>query len=237
MVVRGRANLGRASPGSILGRKRDFQIELDSPSRGLVVSWRTIGAVQSDDYQDVILEETDTLTNKSELASKSSSDPSGRNFSVSRAPLGVIPAILGVAVLALNIFMWAPNQWVFRPVGWGGFVSFILLATSTLIGVLLIVYPIVLSRLVESSNDDRSRRPVGFAQLVAVPIVLGLFAPLLTAAAFDYQRGLSGVSRSPKSCIEVYEAAANLRKVDPKFQMPATDPDEQRCLVNQAVGR
>jgi hypothetical protein len=87
----------------------------------------------------------------------SDSSPSERKDSDRLPPLWILPVFLGVFILALNIAVFGlpKNRWMVTPSGYVGAVSFILAATSTFVGLFLIVYAIVLWR------SERSNFPPG----------------------------------------------------------------------------
>jgi hypothetical protein len=157
-------------------------------------------------------------------------------------PLWIVPTLLGVSVLALNIHILAsPIHWIFTTAGWGGPIALIALITSVFLGVFLIVYAILLSGFERSQSPLGLKADVGprqgswYLRWVVVPLVLALLAPLVTVWAIDYNRDLSQGSRAPKPCIELYQAAANTYKDNPNFRMPAGDPDQRRCFINQIL--
>ena len=156
--------------------------------------------------------------------------------------LSLFPFLIGVFILALNIFVVARLQWAFVSRSFQGNISFAMAATSAFIGLFLVVYAIVL-RLFErnrteilpgSTTDDGPRQASWYVKWVVVPLLLGLLAAAATTWTVELNHRVYERTRY-KPCIELYQEAANIYKDNPGFRMPSLDGDEVRCGINKAV--
>jgi hypothetical protein len=197
------------------------------------------GGVASDDFE-VIGKGSNSSPSDS---TPSDSSPSERKDSDRLPPLWILPVLLGVFILAVNgaVLIQPRLRWMFRPIGYVSAVSFILAATSTFVGLFLIVYAIVLRRSERSKIppgsgiSHRPRQDWSYVKWVVVPLLLGLLAPLATVWVVEYNRGFGPTSPTQKPCIDLYQAAFNIYKDNPAFRMPPNDPDEARCGINKAL--
>jgi hypothetical protein len=151
--------------------------------------------------------------------------------------LSILPILLGVSILALNIFEVAKNPWPFIYTGFHGVFVFALVTISAFIGLFLIVYSIVLlcfernrSKVLPGSMNDDPRQASWYVKWVVVPLVLGLLASVATLKALE-----ANSEEPQKSCIALYQEAANIYKDNPRFRMPSGDIDEVRCGINKTV--
>jgi hypothetical protein len=154
--------------------------------------------------------------------------------------LSLFPFLIGVFILALNIFVVARLQGVFVAKNFQGNIAVTLAATSAFIGLFLVVYAIVL-RLFErngteilpgSTTDDGARQASWYVKWVVVPLLLGLLAVAATISSVEVNRR---IYNNKQPCIELYQEATSIYKDNPKFRMPSGDSDEDRCGINKAV--
>jgi hypothetical protein len=158
--------------------------------------------------------------------------------------LSILPILLGVFIFALNIFV-AFRLWP-SLLKLQNTVAVTLIATSSFIGLFLIVYAIVLRRRrfewdrqkskiqPGSMTNDESGEASWYVKWVVVPVLVALPA----AAATVWATGIAYVVPgpvAPKPCIELYQEALNIKKDYPKFIMPGKDPDERRCGINKVL--
>ena len=148
--------------------------------------------------------------------------------------LWAFPALLGVFVLVLNIFVLtspfnASIKWIYRGTSWGGPAIWASVITSIFLGLFLIVYAFLLR------HHEGNRSGSWYLRWVVVPILLALLAPLVTLWGINYNRELVTTPPLDKACVELYQAASSVLKDNPKFRMPPNDPDEQRCGINNAI--
>jgi NADH:ubiquinone oxidoreductase subunit 5 (subunit L)/multisubunit Na+/H+ antiporter MnhA subunit len=152
--------------------------------------------------------------------------------------LSILPILLGVFILALNIFEVALIPWPFVSKSFNGGVVIALVTISAFIGLFLIVYSMVLlrferNRSKESMTDD-PRQASWYVKWVVVPLVLGLLASVATLKALE--RNSDAFDPIPhKPCLALYQEAASIRKDNPRFWMPSGDSDEVRCGINKTV--
>jgi hypothetical protein len=154
-----------------------------------------------------------------------------------RSQLAGLPLLLGVIYLLVNIFILVrlPSVFGLSAVGKNvnSTISLLFLLASIVTCLVLIVLGIAARR--DESIGQGSGR---YMRTLALPILLGLLAPLLTIWSLHVSKSSSErFAESTKPCIEVYEKAAAIAKDNPRFRMPPTDRDEVRCTVNAVLGR
>jgi hypothetical protein len=156
---------------------------------------------------------------------------SGTGSQIYRGPW-VLPAILGVVLLAMSIYY--PTRpsliWAFNPAGDNLTVSsnIVFVTASVLTGLLLLIYAIRLRRWNSVSPESRNS-----AATFAIPVALwfaGMFALaipfILTASAFK---------PANPSCVELYADMVAVAQQSPGFRLSPSDPDEARCGINKAI--
>lgn len=148
-----------------------------------------------------------------------------------RSPLAVLPIALGVIFLAANLFVFYRVPAIFAAKNSTALISVMLLVASVATCLVLIVYGLAAGREGVAGGEGRGR----YLRILAVPLLLGLLAPLFTL--WSLQVNKTSASLPTKPCIEVYEKAAAIAKDNPQFRMLASDRDEVRCKVNAALGR
>lgn len=149
--------------------------------------------------------------------------------SVKHHQLFIGPVLLGVFVLAVNIFV-ANRFW---PLVWpsrnAGTVPLAYITTSFVIGLFIIAFSIVMIRS-EGAESSQAR----YAKWVIAPLILALLAFALTL----WGARIAEVATEPevqKSCLELYQDAFNIKKDNPNFRMPGGEPDNRRCLINSVL--
>jgi len=152
----------------------------------------------------------------------------------SRNPLAIFPLLLGVLVLALDIYLLvALPSYIFFAKNLQGAISLALVFASGIICLFLIVYAFGF-RSFESADAHR-RRVSPYVTGLVVPLLLGAVALAATIGGMELNR--AAAERQPqKSCIDLIEQAHNIAKDNPKFRMPAKDANEVRCSINAALG-
>ncbi len=152
----------------------------------------------------------------------------------SRNPLAIFPLILGVLILALDIYLLValPN-YIFFAKNLQGAIPLALVFASGIICLFLIAYGFGFGRF--ESADGHGRRVSPYVTGLVVPLLLGVVALGATIGGMELSRAAS--ERQPqKSCIDLIEQAHNIAKDNPKFRMPAKDANEVRCSINAALG-
>ena len=153
---------------------------------------------------------------------------------VSRNPLAMFPLILGVLILALDIYLLvAFPSYMFFTKNLQGAIQLALVLASGIICLFLIAYAFGFGSF--ESIDGHRRRVSPFITGVVVPLLLGLVALGATIGGMEWNRATA--ERQTKSCIDLIEQAQNIAKDNPKFRMPAKDSSETRCNINAAIGR
>ena len=153
-----------------------------------------------------------------------------------RNPLSFLPLLLGVLVLALDIYLLVrlPNN-LFFAMNLQSAISLALVLASGIICLFLIAYAFGLGRFEHIPVDGDRSRSAPYITWVVVPLLLGVVALAATVGGMEWQRAAS--ERQPqKPCIDLIEQAHNILKDNPKFRMPAKDSNEVRCSINAALG-
>jgi len=164
-----------------------------------------------------------------------------------RGLLLIFPVLLGLFFCVLNILV-AVRLWpLLLNNRFQGAVSATLITTSFFIGVFLIVYAIILWRLdghrekgevaAGSTTNDQPVHGLWYVKCVIVPLVVALAAALTTVWATGTAASVVPGREAPTPCIEVYRDALDIHRDIPNFRMPAGDPDQRRCGVNQNLLR
>ena len=149
-----------------------------------------------------------------------------------RPSLYLLPVLLGAFVCVTSIFVafrfW-PFLWRSRTLGT---IPLVLIATSFLIGLILlaVVRGKPFSR---GSESDQSGIAVRLASLVAVTLLaIGL---LVWASALATP--VRPEMEPQKPCIDIYKDAFGIKEDNPNFRMLGKDPDNRRCNVNGILNR
>ncbi len=150
--------------------------------------------------------------------------------SARRHQLLIAPILLGVFVLAVNIFvafrfwrlLWSSKNW--------GTVPLAFFVISFFIGLFIIAFSIVMI----SSGDDESSQ-YRYARWVIAPLVLALLAFALTLWGARIAEPETAKPEVEKSCLELYEDALNIKKDNPNFRIPPGEPDNRRCRINNVL--
>ena len=152
----------------------------------------------------------------------------------SRNPLSIFPLMLGVLILALDIYLLValPN-YIFFAKNLQGAISLALVFASGIICLFLIAYAFGLRSF--ESADGHQRRISPYVTGLVVPLILGAVALAATIGGMELNRS-AGERQPLKSCIDLIEQAHNIAKDNPKFRMPAKDANEIRCSINSALG-
>lgn len=147
--------------------------------------------------------------------------------------LWAVSAVLGLFVLFISLLLpFRDNfRWAFALRNWVGAMNVLLTAVGVFIGIFLIVYSLRLRRVERSGVDQQSNYVTG----LVVPLVLWLLG--VSAIWWSFASSLSHYSPTTPSrpCVELYRDALSIAKEDPKFRVPAQDPDEGRCRINQTL--
>jgi hypothetical protein len=153
-----------------------------------------------------------------------------------RDPWSVLPILLGVLFLLANVWIFRQVPLAFTSKNKDGAIALMMILASVVICLALIVYGIAARRDDDDGSLDQRTR---FRRSVVVPLLLGVLAPVLTVWGLNNYRAADQVylRTTGKPCLEIYATAANVAKDNPRFRMPASDPDEVRCAVNAAIGR
>lgn len=155
---------------------------------------------------------------------------------------------LGVSIWALNILVAAriwrnvydSNVTWFNSINLPATIFLALVAISLFIGLLLIVYSILLrnferprrtSEILHGSKvDDEASQVPSYAKWLVIPVLAAFAAGVVTVFAAQIIEPIA-----PRPCIELYQAAQNIKKDNPGFRMPWNDRDQFRCAINQTV--
>lgn len=177
--------------------------------------------VSDDDSGGVVVEESDVVVAGDTAVSK-------------RSPMSVLPLLLGVLILALDIYFLVrlPNYFFAKNLQGG--ISLALLLASAIICLFLVAYAFGLGR--PETRDGHYRQPPPYVTWVVVPLLLGIVALAATIGGMEWNRA-AGERQTPKPCIDLIEQAQRMAKDNPGFRMPAKDANEVRCSINAAIGR
>ncbi len=149
-----------------------------------------------------------------------------------RDQLYIIPTFLAAIIFILNIFV-AVRYWhLLWPSRDAGTVPLAFIVTSMLIGLFIIVCAIVLGR----SRDGESTKG-RFAKWVVAPFILALLAFAGTLSAAGIAEPTTPELEVQTPCIKLYQEALNIKKENPNFRMPSTEPDNLRCRINAVLAR
>lgn len=176
--------------------------------------------------------ETETdLSDATQGDSTPVADAPAQEGEIARNPLFVLPLLLGVLLLAVDIWIITRFSTTIFAKGVPNAIALAFIAASIVICLFLIAYALIVPR------AERTDRTSSYVRLVVVPLILALVA--IAAMIWALQGYFSSTQLPPtrKACIELYEQAQNIARDNPKFRMAEKDADEVRCAINKALGR